>query len=105
MAWEARSARRQTLPADWSSRRTRILRRDRRQCQIRGPRCIGTATEVDHVGAADDHRDEVLRSACTPCHGLRSATQGGVASGSARRSRATSRTRPPEPHPSERTAQ
>lgn len=105
MVWAARSARRQTLPADWPTTQPRILRRDGHRCQIRGPRCIGRATEVDHVGASDDHRDEMLRSACRPCHGTRSASQGGVASGSARRSRAASRTRPPEPHPSERRPQ
>lgn len=100
MAWETRSARRQTLPPDWAARRARQLRADGYQCQLRGPRCIGRATEVDHYAGPEDH--DALRSACTPCHGARSATQGGVASGSARRSRAASRTRTPEPHPAER---
>ena len=33
----------------WRRVRARILRRDAGWCQIRGPRCSGTATQVDHI--------------------------------------------------------
>lgn len=99
--WQhAHAPRRQSLPPDWSARRARQLRLDQHRCQLRGPRCTGLATEVDHIGDRDDH--ERLRSVCSPCHATRTGIQGGSASGSARRSRAALRTRPIEPHPSER---
>lgn len=100
MAWgQHPSSRRSTLPPDWPKIRQRVLNRDRRQCQIRGPHCVRTATEVDHVGDRHDHSLEQLRSACTPCHTARSAQQGATASGTARRARVAARRRPQERHP------
>lgn len=57
------------------------------------------ATEVDHMGSRDDHRPESLRSACSPCHLLRSSGQGGAAAGRAARARAAAKRRPEEGHP------
>lgn len=96
--WES-SRRRSTLPSNWSAIRQRALTRDKRQCQIRSAICIGTATDVDHIGSPDDHRLEMLRSACGPCHGQRSGQQGGTASGHVRRARTAARKRPTEAHP------
>jgi len=93
------STRRATLPADWPITRRRILHRDRHTCRILGPRCIGLATEVDHIGERADHSDANLRSACRPCHHARSSSQGGAASGARRASLASARLRPTEPHP------
>jgi 5-methylcytosine-specific restriction endonuclease McrA len=48
-----------------------ILARDSHACQIRGPRCTGVATQVDHVVALADggaHLDPLnLRAACATC--------------------------------------
>lgn len=77
-AW-AGSTRRSRLPTDWQTIRTRVLQRDRGVCQIRGPRCTHRATEVDHVIAGDDHRDEALQAACTPCHRDKSSAEGNSA--------------------------
>ena len=60
-------------------RRTRlfVLIRDEYVCQIRGPKCRGYATEVDHVvsradgGAVFDPAN--MRASCRPCNGGRSA--------------------------------
>ena len=93
------SSRRSTLPPDWPRVRNSVLKRDGRRCQIKGPLCIGVATEVDHTGDPEDHRREVLRAACKPCHAARSAQQGGSASATARRDRVAAKRRPAERHP------
>jgi 5-methylcytosine-specific restriction endonuclease McrA len=49
-----------------------VLARDRMQCQIRGPKCTGYATQVDHVipraegGSIYDMAN--LRASCGPCN-------------------------------------
>jgi 5-methylcytosine-specific restriction protein A len=59
----------------WRRVRLTILRRDGYLCQIRGPRCTGEATEVDHIvpiivgGARLDPAN--LRAACQACNGDR----------------------------------
>lgn len=60
-----------THPVDAAWRRTRllVLQRDNYRCQIRGPRCTGHATHVDHVlgrGLSESLAD--LRAACEPCN-------------------------------------
>lgn len=96
--WQG-STRRATLGKDYFHNRAIVMRRDGHRCQIRGPRCIGEATDCDHIGDRLDHRPENMRAACRPCHLERSAGQGGAAAGQARRARAASRFREPEPHP------
>lgn len=95
----ASSHRRHTLPPNWPAIRRRILARDHHTCRLRGPRCTGRATDVDHIDDEHDHRDDNLRAACGPCHRHRSARQGAAASTRARRTRAATRNRPTEPHP------
>lgn len=91
MSW-----RRTPLPPDWPARRRRVLDRDQHQCQLRGPRCAGEATDVDHIGDRDDHSDANLRSACGPCHDSRTGQQARAVQGFRRR--------PPAKHPGLRSA-
>lgn len=86
MAWE-HSTRRADLPADWRTRRVAVLERDQYRCVIRGPRCTGRATEVDHTGARTDHRLEQLRAACHACHADRTGRQATAAREARRRRR------------------
>ena len=63
----------------WQMVRLQILDRDHHQCQVRGPKCKGNATEVDHIvplsegGARLDHDN--LRSSCTACNRGRQNTR------------------------------
>ena len=79
----------------WRKARERQLERDGRICQLRYPGiCTYRATEVDHIyGAANDPDHRHLRSACSPCHAHRTATE---QSGGAQRAR---RITDPDPQP------
>jgi hypothetical protein len=65
----------------WKRQRKTVLDRDGHECQIRGPRCSGVGTEVDHIvphalGGDDDLGN--LRAACRPCNaGLGSRARAG----------------------------
>jgi 5-methylcytosine-specific restriction protein A len=83
MGWET-SNRRGKLPPDWGRIRARILRRDR-ACQLRYDGCGTIASEVDHIGAAEDHRETMLRGVCHACHVKRTAQQAADAKPRARR--------------------
>lgn len=51
--------------------KTRILHRDNHTCQIQGPHCTQTATEVDHItprAQGGTHNPENLRAVCKTCH-------------------------------------
>ena len=56
----------------WVRIRQRVLERDGYICQVHGPKCQGTATEVDHIvpvvdgGAWFDEAN--LRASCGPCN-------------------------------------
>jgi 5-methylcytosine-specific restriction endonuclease McrA len=56
----------------WKAVRRAVLARDGHQCQIRGPKCKGRATHVDHIvsisqgGALLDPAN--LRAACASCN-------------------------------------
>lgn len=55
----------------WRRIRAYVLQRDRHQCQIRGPKCTGTATTVDHIvpkSAGGEDTTTNLRGACPPCN-------------------------------------
>lgn len=100
MAYGSRSARTSPLPSDWNSyRRPTVLERDGFVCQWKisrdGTKCGRQATDVDHIGAADDHRIENLRALCGPHHRRRSGTQGAEAM----HARRIPRQRPAERHP------
>jgi 5-methylcytosine-specific restriction protein A len=96
------SSRRQNHRAGtgWAEARAarRVLARDGHRCQIRGPHCIGHATECDHVvplsvtGTAGDH-DANKQAACTVCH--KAKTEAEKQAGRAGKSRR----RPAERHP------
>jgi 5-methylcytosine-specific restriction enzyme A len=79
-----------TRGANWKRTRRRILNRDGHECQIRGPRCIVDANEVDKIipislGGSDTDEDN-LRAACVPCHRLKTASEA-AAAGKATRAR------------------
>jgi 5-methylcytosine-specific restriction protein A len=98
--WQG-STRRGSLPPDWPRVRQSVLKHASRVCAIRGPMCIVTATEVDHIGSRDNHDRSNLRASCKPCHQDRSSSQGGQAAGRARRAMLVARKRPTERHPGE----
>ena len=65
---------RRTGPHKWKVLRARVLQRDDRLCQIRGPRCLVVGEEVDHVipthlGGRDSMDN--AQCACKPCHPIR----------------------------------
>lgn len=95
------------MPHDWEpnrpttltpTTRRRILNRDHHTCQINGPHCTHTATEVDHITPTAEggpNTDVNLRAVCHTCHREKSQTE-------AARGRARARARalmPREPHP------
>jgi 5-methylcytosine-specific restriction protein A len=63
---------------EWQALRRLILGRDHYRCQINGPLCRHTATEVDHILSpleGGDFWDTTnLRGSCKPCN----AGRGGV---------------------------
>jgi hypothetical protein len=88
------------LPQGWGRIRTIVLARDP-VCrwgmlpgEVGGP-CHQDSTEADHIGAADDHRVEMVRGLCRPHHIKRSLDQR-LAAKAALRARYF---RPAEPHP------
>lgn len=97
------SDRRHELPANWASEVVpRIMTRDHRRCQhIREDtgRCCGRrATDVDHIDQTrrHDHSDGNLQALCQWHHRRKSGREGGIASGTARRTRAQA-TKPVHP--------
>jgi 5-methylcytosine-specific restriction endonuclease McrA len=97
MPYGHRSARTVRLPKGWAKIRARILKRDGHACTWDTPsgRCMGPATDVDHIGDPNDHSDTNLRSLCRQHHRTRSSQQGGLAAAAKR----IPRRRPPEKHP------
>lgn len=98
MPWDNSPGRHRDLPSNWPALRRAILERDDHLCQLRGPRCTTTATEVDHIGSNLNHDPDNLRAACRPCHAQRSATQGHDAMRTAR----SKAKHPREKHPGAR---
>lgn len=88
MGWQG-SNRRARLPADWPTRRARILDRDGHRCQ--SPGCDAPATDVDHIERGDDHNDRNLQALCHVHHASKSSAEGHAARPRARRESA--------PHP------
>jgi len=82
MPWDT-SDRKARLPADWPTRRLRVLRRDRYQCQMilyeGGPKCLAPANQVDHKIPGDDHSYENLQALCRPHHAKKSSAEGHAA--------------------------
>ena len=79
--------------------RRQVLRDDNWVCQIQmADRCLGNASEVDHIDRGDDHSRGNLQAACWRCHAKKSSMEGLEAR---RRKRELSK-RPPERHPGQR---
>jgi 5-methylcytosine-specific restriction enzyme A len=84
------------LPKGWPAIRRRVLRRDGHRCTALladNTRCKEPATEVHHLGSANDHRDEMLTAICAWHHKKETARQA-----NANKKRVTQRY-PKEPHP------
>lgn len=82
MAWGT-GARDRTSTAEHKARTARVLERDGHQCQLRGPRCIGHATQNDHIknvksfaNEADAEHDDNCQAACVPCHMEKTSREG-----------------------------
>lgn len=99
VAWEG-SDRCSRLPANWSAIRDAVFAEpEGRVCALRfEDLCVGTATEVDHIVAGDNHAESNLQPVCQPCHRRKSALEGAAA---AARRRARARL-PVEVHPAYR---
>lgn len=57
--------------AEWKLTRKRILIRDDYRCQLKGSRCLGAATMVDHwipLCKGGSNADSNLRASCKPCN-------------------------------------
>lgn len=58
--------------AAWRSVRKQVLERDKRKCQLRLPKCQGTATAVDHRvelwEGGDPYDLENLAATCVNCN-------------------------------------
>ena len=68
----------------WQALRVKVLQRDGHMCQVRGPRCLVHATDVDHVipthlGGADSIAN--AQSVCKPCHSDKTAREARAARG------------------------
>lgn len=95
MGWET-SHRRYRLPYNWSQIRRAVLEEANWVCEIQmSDRCLGTASEVDHINRGDDHSRGNLRAACFRCHAKKSSQEGAAA----RRRKKDLAKRPPERHP------
>lgn len=77
--------RRTTMPKDWKQRRAQVLARDGGRCRCEGcTRCEGgvpcsnPATDVDHIGARDDHSLINLRALCQSCHAYKTGRTGSL---------------------------
>lgn len=67
MSWRGKGS-----TSGWRKVRAYILKRDRYECQIKGPRCTVLATAVDHMapwfGRPEDVPSNLLRAACEACN-------------------------------------
>jgi hypothetical protein len=65
-------ARNRTYGRKWRETRRKVLARDRFECQIKSPVCVGRADQVDHVTPARQtgpvFDPGVLRASCRPCN-------------------------------------
>lgn len=96
--WEGSDHTRTSTPEHraWSKA---VLQRDNHQCQIRGPRCTGVATQADHIREHSEGGPLTLdngQAVCVPCHLQKTSEH-------ANRTRWANRgTHPTETHPAHR---
>jgi 5-methylcytosine-specific restriction enzyme A len=67
-----------TSQSGWRRLRQRVLKRDGGECQIRGPRCLGDATVVDHitpVSFGGEDTEDNAQAVCGPCHDTKTARE------------------------------
>ena len=80
MSWTS-STRRQRLPQNWSTIRTRVWRRDRGRCQWPTDTgiCSAPGRDVDHIADPEDHADANLRVLCGPHHDAKTQREAAAA--------------------------
>lgn len=78
--WQG-STRRDRLPADWSSIRKRIGKRDQWLCQwpLDRGRCLQPARDIDHRDRGDNHDESNLWALCPAHHGSKTGREGAEA--------------------------
>src|SRR4051812_6468243 len=78
--------------AAWRAIRLMVLARDGHRCQIRGAKCKGRATHVDHIINVDDGGARLdpsnLRAACASCNIAKRNTEVAARARSARAAKA-----------------
>jgi len=84
MVWQNNNEeKRNRLPADWKTRRLRVLRRDRFACQWRerpgADVCGERANQCDHIVRGEDHWLENLQALCERHHRTKTAREGNAA--------------------------
>jgi len=93
------STRNQTLPPNWDKIRREVMERDGYRCQhIRFDterKCGRPARDVDHLNDRLDHSKSNLAAKCGWHHDEKTNHEAGVASGAARRNKASA----PKQHP------
>lgn len=103
------SRRTSARPRGWKRLRGDVIKRDKGRCTwvttlkdggtwrdwAHIDRCTNPGTDVDHMGAADDHRIEMLRLLCEPHHDHKTALQANAA----KKLNGNTRMRKPMPHP------
>ena len=94
----SKGRRRSALPRKWQQIRVSVLHRDRYLCQLQYPGCTRAATEVDHIGAHDDHATANLQAVCRRCHASKTGREANAA-----RAPQPKRVRAAEPHPGDVT--
>ena len=97
------------MPVGWAKIRAPILERDNRRCTwIKGEpdggnfrdranlnRCPNRGSDVDHIGAHNDHSEGNLRTLCVGHHRHRSSVQANAA----KKAKGNPRLRPTPRHP------
>lgn len=76
------SNRKQRLPSNWYSLRSKVLRRDNYGCKWLdeyGKECKSKATDVDHILRGDNNSLDNLQSLCTYHHRYKTAKEGNLA--------------------------
>ncbi|MBB4935663.1 hypothetical protein F4561_006572 [Lipingzhangella halophila] len=84
-------------PQGWKALRAQALDRDDHQCtwvDEEGSRCTAQGTDADHIGDAQDHSIDNIRTLCRTHHRKRTALQARAARGQQPKRKRDSETHP-----------